>query len=75
MHESICCLARCSDCRQEDIEKYKNTDYLEKMLAMLGDEFPELKNVFVNERDFFLSYILRNISKMNSGPQEIVPNT
>ncbi|EEB15721.1 conserved hypothetical protein [Pediculus humanus corporis] len=54
----------------KDIEKCKNRDYLEEMLAMLGGEFPELKNVFVNERDLFLSHSLVMASIMTNSAEE-----
>ncbi|KAK6640075.1 hypothetical protein RUM43_008352 [Polyplax serrata] len=60
---------------EEDIEKCKNRDYLEEMLAMLGGEFPELKTVFVNERDLFLCHTLTSASLLSRGPHGVVPNT
>jgi len=43
----------------EDVEKCKERDLLENMLAEMAGEFPALSRVFVSERDIFLSHSLQ----------------
>ncbi|XP_054164110.1 traB domain-containing protein-like [Oppia nitens] len=43
---------------KEEVEKCKQKDLLEEMLAEMTGEFPALSNVFVNERDTYLAYSL-----------------
>ncbi|XP_044751167.1 traB domain-containing protein [Coccinella septempunctata] len=45
---------------KEDIEKCKNRDMLEQILAEFAEHYPEFKEVFVAERDIFLTYSLQN---------------
>ena len=40
---------------QEDVEKLKTKDFLNKALEEIGTKFPELKRVLVDERDIFLA--------------------
>lgn len=47
-------------CSKEDIEKCKNRDMLEQILAEFAEHYPEFKEVFVAERDIFLTYSLQN---------------
>lgn len=44
---------------KEEVEKCKQRDLLEEMLAEMTGEFPALSNVFVNERDIYLTYSLQ----------------
>lgn len=44
---------------KEEVERCKNKDLLEEMLAEMTGEFPALSKVFVKERDIFLAYSLR----------------
>jgi len=43
----------------EEVEKCKQMDLLENMLAEMAGEFPALSEVFVAERDLFLSHSLQ----------------
>jgi len=44
---------------KEDVEKCKDRDLLENMLAEMAGEFPALSKVFVAERDLFLAHSLQ----------------
>ena len=44
---------------REEVEKCKDRDLLENMLAEMAGEFPGLANVFVDERDIFLAHSLQ----------------
>jgi len=44
---------------KEDVEKCKDRDLLENMLAEMAGEFPALSQVFVAERDLFLAHSLQ----------------
>ncbi|XP_078678473.1 traB domain-containing protein-like isoform X2 [Branchiostoma floridae x Branchiostoma belcheri] len=44
---------------KEEVEKCKQRDLLEEMLAEMTGEFPALSRVFVTERDQYLAYSLR----------------
>ena len=39
----------------EDVEKCKDKDMIEELLAELTGEFPAIGEVFIKERDMFLS--------------------
>jgi pheromone shutdown-related protein TraB len=44
---------------KEDIEKMKEKDVLEALLAELGDLLPELRRVLIDERDLYLTEKIR----------------
>ncbi|XP_042901587.1 traB domain-containing protein isoform X2 [Parasteatoda tepidariorum] len=44
---------------KEEVERCKQRDLLEEMLAEMTGEFPELSQVFVKERDIYLTYSLQ----------------
>lgn len=44
---------------KEEVERCKQKDLLEEMLAEMTGEFPELSQVFVTERDIYLAYSLQ----------------
>lgn len=44
---------------KEDVEKCKKRDMLEELLAEMAGEFPALGEVFVNERDIYLTHSLQ----------------
>ena len=48
------------DISQEDIDKLKETDALEAALLEVGQQFPTVKKVLVDERDQYLSYKIKN---------------
>jgi pheromone shutdown protein TraB len=43
----------------EDIEKCKKRDMLEQLLTELAGEYPAFRDVFLNERDIFLTNSLQ----------------
>ena len=43
------------DIEEEDIEKMKQEDVLESLLAEVGKSMPELRNILIDERDQYLS--------------------
>lgn len=47
---------------KDEVEKCKQKDLLEEMLAEMTGEFPELSHVFVKERDIYLTYSLQMAS-------------
>ena len=47
----------------EELEDYKRGDLLEKVLLELGDSFPTMKQVLVDERDTYLAYSLQCAAK------------
>ncbi|MCD6306987.1 MAG: TraB/GumN family protein [Deltaproteobacteria bacterium] len=47
------------DIEKEDIEKMKQKDVLEALLAELGDILPELRRVLIDERDLYLAAKIR----------------
>ena len=46
------------------MEKCKERDLLENMLAEMAGEFPALSRVFVTERDLFLAHSLQMVIKI-----------
>ena len=59
------CLRYCGNSK-EDVEKCKQRDLLEQLLKEMTGEFPALSQVFVEERDIYLTHSL----KMASRPRE-----
>lgn len=58
----------------KDVEKYKSRDTIEGMMAELAGEYPALKEVFVKERDIFLTHSLQLACKPRMGPNgELIP--
>jgi len=61
---------------KEDVEKCKQRDLLENMLAEMAGEFPGLSRVFVSERDLFLAHSLQmasdSIPPMAVSPRVVV---
>ena len=55
-----------SDDSKEDVEKCKQRDLLEQLLKEMTGEFPALSQVFVEERDIYLTHSL----KMAARPRE-----
>ncbi|KAJ8668158.1 hypothetical protein QAD02_009821 [Eretmocerus hayati] len=60
---------------QKDIEEFKSRDALEEMMAELAGEYPAVEEVFVKERDLFLTYSLQTACKPKVGPdgRPIIP--
>ena len=48
------------DISEEDIEKMKQEDVLETLLADVGKSLPVLKDILIDERDQFLTHKIRN---------------
>ncbi|XP_058800871.1 traB domain-containing protein isoform X2 [Phymastichus coffea] len=58
----------------KDVEKYKSRDTIEGMMAELAGEYPALKEVFVKERDLFLTHSLQQVCRTRIGPNgEAIP--
>jgi pheromone shutdown-related protein TraB len=45
---------------RDDIEKLKDQDALDKLMAELGDSLPELRQVVIDERDRFMAHMIRH---------------
>lgn len=54
---------------KEDVEKCKKRDMLEELLAEMAGEFPALGEVFVNERDIYLTHSLQIATYSNRSGQ------
>ena len=44
---------------EEDIEKMKERDVLETLLSEIGERFPEIRRILIDERDLYLAYKIR----------------
>lgn len=47
---------------EEDIEKMKTEDVLEMLLSEIGESFPEIRRVLIDERDQYLAHEIRAAS-------------
>lgn len=45
--------------QEEDIEKIKRMDVLETLLSEIGESFPEIKRILIDERDQYLAHKIR----------------
>ncbi|GFQ82037.1 traB domain-containing protein [Trichonephila clavata] len=54
---------------KEEVERCKQKDLLEEMLAEMTGEFPELSQVFVTERDIYLTYSLQMAARPQLSPR------
>ncbi len=45
--------------KEEDIEKIKNQDVLQSLLSGIGEAFPEIKRILIDERDQYLVHKIR----------------
>lgn len=45
---------------EEEIEKMKNEDVLDLLLTEMGESFPEMRKVLIDERDQYLAHEIRN---------------
>ncbi|KAJ1161851.1 hypothetical protein NDU88_002332 [Pleurodeles waltl] len=66
---------------KDDVEKCKQKDLLEQMMAEMIGEFPDLHRTIVSERDVYLTYMLRQAAKKTelpriseTEPRECVPS-
>ena len=48
------------DIKEEDIEKMKRKDVLEALLSEIGESFPEIRRILIDERDQYLAHKIRN---------------
>ncbi|CAJ0572034.1 unnamed protein product, partial [Mesorhabditis spiculigera] len=46
---------------QEDVEKCKQKDLLEQLLAEMAGDFPKLSKIFVDERDAYMAHALHTL--------------
>lgn len=47
------------NCSTEEIERCKNRDMLEQLLAELAGDYPAFREVFLDERDIYLTNTLQ----------------
>lgn len=45
--------------KEEDIEKMKEKDVLETLMSEIGESFPEIRRILIDERDQYLAYKIR----------------
>lgn len=55
--------ARPSAPSKDDVERCKQKDLLEQMMAEMIGEFPDLHRTIVSERDIYLTYMLRQAAR------------
>lgn len=48
---------------KDDVERCKEKDLLEQMMAEMIGEFPDLHRTIVSERDVYLTYMLRQAAQ------------
>ena len=60
MFQLILSLGEVDDIKEEDIEKMKEQDVLETLLAEVGKTLPVLKTILIYERDQYLAEKIRN---------------
>jgi pheromone shutdown-related protein TraB len=60
MFQLVLSLGEVEDISEEDIEKMKQEDVLESLLAEVGKSLPVLKNILIDERDQYLANKIRN---------------
>lgn len=60
MFQLILSLGEVEDIKEEDIEKMKQEDVLESLLAEVGKSLPILKDILIDERDRYLADKIRN---------------
>lgn len=60
MFHLILSLGEIEDIKEEDIEKMKQEDVLESLLAEVGKSLPVLKDILIDERDQYLADKIRN---------------
>ncbi|XP_030071933.1 traB domain-containing protein isoform X2 [Microcaecilia unicolor] len=53
---------------KDDVEKCKQKDLLEQMMAEMIGEFPDLHRTIVSERDVYLTYMLKQAAKRTELP-------
>jgi pheromone shutdown-related protein TraB len=59
MFHLLLSLGQVDDIKEEDIERMKQEDILESLLAEVGKSLPVLKSILIDERDMYLSQKIR----------------
>ena len=59
LFQLILSLGEVEEIKEEDIEKMKDQDVLETLLAEVGKSLPVLKNILIDERDLYLAEKIR----------------
>nr|XP_036862601.1 traB domain-containing protein isoform X5 [Manis javanica]XP_036862602.1 traB domain-containing protein isoform X5 [Manis javanica]XP_036862603.1 traB domain-containing protein isoform X5 [Manis javanica] len=66
---------------KDDVERCKQKDLLEQMMAEMIGEFPDLHRTIVSERDIYLTYVLRQAARRlelprssDAEPRKCVPS-
>jgi pheromone shutdown-related protein TraB len=59
MFHLLLSLGQVDDIKEEDIERMKQEDILESLLAEVGNSLPVLKSILIDERDMYLSHKIR----------------
>ena len=59
LFQLILSLGEVDEIKEEDIEKMKNQDVLETLLAEVGKSLPVLKTILIDERDLYLAEKIR----------------
>ncbi|XP_048355669.1 traB domain-containing protein isoform X1 [Sphaerodactylus townsendi] len=54
---------------KDDVEKCKQKDLLEQMMAEMIGEFPDLHRTIVSERDIYLTYMLKQAARRTELPR------
>ncbi|XP_063783219.1 traB domain-containing protein isoform X2 [Pseudophryne corroboree] len=54
---------------EDDVEKCKQKDLLEQMMAEMIGEFPDLHRTIVSERDIYLTYMLKQAARRTELPR------
>jgi pheromone shutdown-related protein TraB len=57
--EFLTSVGNLEEIKEEDIEKLKEQDVLEALLAEIGESLPELRRILIDERDRYLAYKIR----------------
>jgi pheromone shutdown-related protein TraB len=60
MFQLVLSLGEVEDIKEEDIERMKQEDVLESLLAEVGKSLPVLKNILIDERDQYLADKIRH---------------
>jgi pheromone shutdown-related protein TraB len=60
LFQMLLSLGEVEDIKEEDIEKMKQEDVLETLLAEVGKTLPELREILIDERDTYLAHKIKN---------------
>jgi pheromone shutdown-related protein TraB len=58
-------LGEADQIQQEDVEKLKRRDALDAVLSEMGEAYPEIRNVLIDERDQYLTKMIRTAPGTN----------